>query len=70
MRKRIASLMLLLTFTIASVGVVSASIFNQKRYEMCHDANGKLIDSKDCDPNSCGCLFHEIEEFLKGVFGF
>ncbi|MGQ0540302.1 MAG: hypothetical protein ACT4O9_00460 [Blastocatellia bacterium] len=68
MRKKIASLMLLLTFTIASVGVVSASIYNEKRYSQCHDADGKFIESKDCDPTSCGCLFHEIEEFIKGLF--
>ncbi len=60
--------MLLLVMTVTFVTAVGAAINNPKVYGQCHDAQGKLIVSKDCDPNNCGCLFHEIGEFIMGFF--
>lgn len=34
----------------------------------CHDSKGKFIPGPNCDPESCGCLFHEIAEYIKGLF--
>lgn len=62
--------MLLFTFTITTAGIATAAVYNEKRYSQCHDENGKFIEGKNCDRNACGCLFHQIEEFVKGVFGF
>ena len=57
----------MLTFVIA--GVAHASVFDPKRHAMCYSEDGKYTPtSKDCDPNSCGCLFHRIEEYIKGLF--
>lgn len=71
MRKIIAAMMLALFVTVSLVGAAIASdgaIHNPKSHERCFDSKGTPIDSKDCDPNSCGCLFHEIGEFITGLF--
>ncbi len=71
MRKTIAAMMLALFVTVSFIGVAVASdgaIHNPKNHERCIDSEGKPIDSKDCDPNACGCLFHEIGEFIEGLF--
>ena len=60
--------MLLLVMTATLATVAGAAVFNPKTYGQCHDAQGKLINSKDCAEPTCGCLFHEIEEFVKGFF--
>lgn len=68
MKKRIASLMLLLSMISVSAGAAYAVIFNEKSYQRCHDNKGVRIDSKECDPNACGCFFHWLEEYIKGMF--
>lgn len=68
MKKRLASWMLLLVMTVTFATAAGAAIHNPKTYEQCHDAQGKRIAAKDCDPDACGCLLHEIAEFFKGFF--
>lgn len=69
MKRKIASLMLLILVTTGSVAVSHSAIYDEKRYNACHDKEGRFDpQSKDCDVNSCGCFFHEIEEFFKDLF--
>lgn len=69
MKKKLASLMLLLFVTVGTVGVAHSAINGGKSSSVCHDRTGKWNpQSKDCNPDSCGCIFHQIEEFLKGIF--
>jgi hypothetical protein len=74
MKKLIATMMLLMMVSVAFAGKTAepdGAIGNPKTYELCHDSLGKWNpQSKSCDPNACGCLFHEIEDFFKGIFGF
>jgi hypothetical protein len=73
MKKIIATAVLLMFVSIAFAGKAGYPdnvINSDKRYALCHDERGKFNpQSKDCDPNSCGCLFHQIEEFLLEIFG-
>lgn len=74
MKKLFATILLLMCVSFAFAGKVGdgdtdGAIYNTKRYELCHDANGKWSpQDKSCDPDSCGCLFHMIEEFIAGWF--
>jgi hypothetical protein len=68
MKNKLASLMLVFVMTATLATAAGAAIYNPKTSGQCHDANGKFIPSKECDPDACGCLFHEIEEFIKGFF--
>ncbi len=71
MRKMIAKLLLVLIVTISLGGIVAAAdnaVHNEKYQSVCVDSNGKAIQSKDCDPANCGCLFHEIGRFIKEMF--
>jgi hypothetical protein len=71
MKKMIAKFLLVMIVSISLVGIVIAAdnaVHNPKFDAMCIDSNGKMIESKDCDPYSCGCLFHEIGRFIKGMF--
>lgn len=71
MKKLIATMLLLLCVTIGFAGRAGDSaILNPKSYALCHDDYGKW-DAKDksCDPESCGCLYHQIEEFFVELFG-
>jgi hypothetical protein len=74
MKKIIASMMLLLMVSVAFAGKTAdpdGAINNPKRYALCHDEAGKWDpQSKSCDPDACGCLFHQIEEFFMDVFGY
>ena len=71
MKKLFATFLLLMCFSMAFAGKAGTSdnvVFNPK--SQCHDSEGKWDpQNKNCDPNSCGCLFHQIEDFLKGMFG-
>lgn len=60
--------MLLLAMTATFVGVAAAVVHNPKNDARCIDKDGRFIESKDCDPTTCGCLFHQIEEYIKGLF--
>lgn len=64
-------MLLLLSVTIGFAGRAGDSaIHNPKTFSMCHNEYGKWDPTdKSCDPASCGCLFHQIEEFLVGLFG-
>lgn len=70
MKKFIATLMLLMCVSVAFAGKVGDSgnaVENPKN--LCHDDDGKWNPrDKSCEPGNCGCLFHQIEEFLKGLF--
>lgn len=61
--------MLLICISVAFASSTGAAIQNPKIQAQCHDANGKWDpQDKNCDPTSCGCLFHQIEDFIKGLF--
>lgn len=62
--------MALVMFVSVSVaGVAHASIYDEKRHLSCYTADGKFEPlRKDCDINSCGCFFHQIEELFKSIF--
>jgi hypothetical protein len=69
MKKIVATLALLMFVTAGFALVAHGAIYNEKTHRMCYDENGRFNPSdKNCDPNSCGCFFHQIEEFLKGLF--
>ena len=71
MKKFVATFVLLLLVSVAfpaTGGKSAGAVFNPK--SQCHDSSGKWDpQNKNCDPHSCGCLFHQIEEFFKGIFG-
>lgn len=66
MKKLLALLMLISVFAVAPA---PAGVFDSKRTAICHDDDGKWNpQSKDCDPYSCGCLFHMIEDYIVSWF--
>lgn len=73
MKKMLATLMLLMCVSVAFAGKTggdsTSGAIDGGGKNLCHDNKGKWNpQSKDCDPDSCGCLFHEIEEFIAGLF--
>lgn len=71
MKKLLATLMLLVCVSVAFAGKTgdSANAIPNQNAPVCHDKEGKWNpESKSCDPNACGCLFHQIEEFVIGLF--
>lgn len=71
MKKLLATLMLLLFVSTVFAGKVGDSAIENpnKQYGLCHNEAGKWNpQSKSCDPNACGCLFHQIEDFILGIF--
>jgi len=73
MKKLLATLMLLMFVSVAFAGKAgdSAGAINNPKSPstQCHDKSGNWNpQSKDCDQTSCGCLFHQIEEFIVGLF--
>lgn len=68
MKKIVATLMLLMLFAIPAVPATDDGRFDSKKWALCHNEDGKFIEGPDCDPNSCGCLWHEIETFFKELF--
>ena len=69
MRKKLATLLLFVLVTVGSAGVAHSAIAGNKNAPVCHDRFGKWDpQSKNCDPHSCGCLFHQIEELIRGFF--
>ena len=67
--KKIARVVALVMFvSVGVVGVVHASVFDEKRHSTCYTPDGKFEPQrKDCDVNSCRCLFHQVEEFFKSI---
>lgn len=71
MKKLFATLMLLMCVTAAFAGKAGDSAINNpgKQQAACHNELGKWDpQNKNCDPNACGCLFHQIEDFILGIF--
>ncbi len=70
MKKLFATFLLLVCVSAVFAGKTggSESVIANPKAPVCHDKDGRFIDSKECDPTSCGCLFHQIEEFLIGLF--
>lgn len=72
MKKLFATLLLLMCVSVAFAGKAGDSagaINNPKNEAVCHDKNGNWDpQDKSCDPYACGCLFHQIEEFIVGMF--
>lgn len=72
MKKLLATLMLLLCVSVAFAGKTgdTSDAINNPKQMVCHDSNGKWDpQDKNCDPASCGCLFHQIEDFFMDIFG-
>lgn len=65
MKRKIASMLLVAMSVITIVGIAEAAIHNPTRDRMCFDAKDV---PKTCDPSACTCLFHELEEFIAGIF--
>jgi len=70
MKKLFATLMLLMCVSAVFAGKTGDSaINNPKQQQLCHNDAGKWTpQDKNCDPNACGCLFHQIEDFILGMF--
>ncbi len=68
MKKKITSSLLLLVITAMFAGAAFAAIHNPKMDADCYNKDGVFVESKTCDPASCGCLFHRIEEYIKDYF--
>lgn len=69
MKKLFAMLLLLVCVSVAFAGSTGSAIANPKTHALCYDEDGKWNpQDKNCDPHACGCLFHEIGEFIKGLF--
>jgi hypothetical protein len=70
MKKLLATLMLVTcVFVFAGqAGTTDGAIYNPTSAR-CHDAEGKFVPGPNCDPNSCGCFFHEVYEYIvKSLF--
>ncbi|HLM00326.1 MAG TPA: hypothetical protein VK400_04665 [Pyrinomonadaceae bacterium] len=66
MKKLLATFMLM-ACVLVFAGTTAASIYDPGT-NRCHDADGKFVAGPNCDPNSCGCLFHEIFDYIKEMF--
>jgi hypothetical protein len=71
MKKLFATFLLLMCVSVAFAGKTGDSdgaVYNPKA-PICHDKNGNWDpQDKRCDEESCGCLFHQIEEFFVDLF--
>ncbi len=69
MKKKILSLMLFVALSSGFVVVTHSAVPTDRKFDPCHNSEGKFEPTrKDCDPYSCGCLFHRIEEFFADIF--
>ncbi len=73
MKKLLATLVMLAAVSVVFAGKAEApqgAIDNPKsQYAQCHDSDGKWApQNKNCDPNACGCLFHQLEEWFISIF--
>lgn len=70
MRKLFATFMLLMFVSVAFVGTASSAdevVYNPNP-PVCHDKDGKWDpQDKSCE-QTCGCFFHQIEEFIVDLF--
>ena len=68
MKKLFATSMLLMCLFVGFANNTAGAI-ESPNAPVCHDKSGKWNpQSKNCDPDSCGCLFHQIEEFFVDLF--
>lgn len=67
MKKFFAISLLMLSMIALPVATTNAGIYDPNSNK-CHDKNGTFVPGPNCDPERCQCLFHEIEEFIKGLF--
>lgn len=69
MKKLLATFMLMTcVFVFAGQAGTTNETLANPGTNRCHDAEGKFVPGPNCEPNSCGCLFHEIFEFIKEMF--
>lgn len=72
MKKLFATLLLLMCVSVVFAGKAGDSdgAVNNPDAPVCHDKSGKWNPDLDkrCDEPTCGCLFHEIGEFVIGIF--
>jgi len=71
MKKLFATFLLLMLVSVPFAGTAGANgaIHNPKNDAVCYDKDGRWDpQNKSCDPESCGCLFHRIEEFIVDLF--
>ena len=68
MKKLFATSLLLMCFFVGFANNTAGAVENPSA-PVCHDKSGKWNpENKNCDPYSCGCLFHQIEEFFVDLF--
>jgi len=69
MKKLLATFVLVIcVFVFAGqAGTTDNSIYDPGT-NRCHDSKGRFIPGENCDPNSCGCLFHEVYDYIKSLF--
>lgn len=66
MKKLLATVFLLLSVSIVYAGAPREAVPSTM---VCHDKKGNWApQDKNCDPNSCGCLFHQIWDFVTEAF--
>ena len=72
MKKLIATLMLLMCFSVTfagKTGTTESAIPTHKK-NVCYDEAGKWNPTdKTCNRNACDCLWHEIKDFAISIFG-
>ena len=70
MKRTARILALVMLLSVGAASVVHAGVFDPKRYSICYNDKGQFDpQDKSCDPDSCGCIFHEIGEFILDIFG-
>jgi|GEM_PF-2220718 len=74
MKKAVSTVMLIMVITLGftgSIGAKSSVTANPKLHAACIDSEGKWIENKECGsqnvPN-CGCLFHQIVDYIGDFF--
>jgi len=67
MKKLATKVTLFFCLAFGLAGIVNAGIYNPQT-NRCHDSQGKFVAGPNCDPFACGCLFHEIEDFIIKLF--
>jgi hypothetical protein len=67
MRRFFATAMLIgIVFVFA--GQAGTGAIYTPQSNRCHDKDGYFVPGPNCDIANCGCLFHEVYEFIKGMF--
>ncbi len=67
MKKLLGTLVLLVFVSVGFAGIdgiAHTSSTNAK----CFDSKGNAINSKECSQTNCTCLFHQVVDFVEGMF--